>query len=143
MRLRPRRMSRPQKLPEPVPAEEPASIQAARDILTTPALEIEPSTSGLPLVTQGAEAIVTPPRPPVEETTTALMIPAPRTDTQTTQPDEQITESEKPDRYGRNPTRTINPIPTKPAQLRFRTMAFLCPKPSPNVQVLRRRNPSS
>ena len=84
------------KTPEPVPAEEPASIQAARDILTAPALEIEPSTSGLPLVTQGAEAIVTPPRPPVEETTAALMIPAPRTDTQTTPPDEQITESEKP-----------------------------------------------
>jgi hypothetical protein len=93
---------RSEKIAEPVPAKEPASIQAARDILSpTPALEIESSTAGLRLVTQGAEAIVASPGPQTEETTTALMTPTPKADAQAMQPDrqqaeEQIAEPEKP-----------------------------------------------
>lgn len=82
---------------EPAPAEEPASIQASLELLATPALEIEPSTSGLTLVTQGAEAIVAP-APPAEGPATAALVPAPEPETQTISPDrDEIAESKKPD----------------------------------------------
>lgn len=84
---------------EPAPTEEPASIQAARDILAAPAAEIAPTTSGLELAMQGAEAIVAPAPPPAEgPATTALMVPAPKPETQTENiTREQAAQTEKPD----------------------------------------------
>ena len=93
--------------PPPALAEEPASIQAAREILSTPALEIEPSMAGLTLAMQGAEAIVVSSAPSAEGlAATALMVPVaePDTSTETSVPD-QSARPDKPDTTAEIPSK--------------------------------------
>ena len=82
----------PTGTPEPA-KEEPASIQAAREILNTRALEIEPSTAGLMLAMDGAKAVAASAPPAEGPATTALMVPAAAPDTSTEEPD-QIAQPE-------------------------------------------------